>query len=56
MFHLSFAWFALLLAIGAWILIGDYVKYLKFEHELKAKQQQKQKAPLRRPQEMPLPA
>lgn len=42
MFHLSFAWFALLMGIGAWILVGDYVKFLKFEHELKAKKETQQ--------------
>jgi hypothetical protein len=54
MFHLSFAWFALLMGIGAWILIGDYVKYMKFEHELKAKQQKKVHS--RRRKEVPMPA
>lgn len=41
MLHLSIAWFALLLAIGAWILVGDYVKYLKFQHD----QQEKKAVP-----------
>lgn len=54
MLHLSIAWFALLLAIGAWILIGDYVKYLKFEHELKEKKLQK--AQTRRRKEVAIPA
>ncbi|HEY1113842.1 MAG TPA: hypothetical protein VGE66_09780 [Chitinophagaceae bacterium] len=39
MIHLSIAWFALLMGIGAWILVGDYVKFLKFEHELKARKE-----------------
>lgn len=53
MLHLSIAWFALLLGIGAWILIGDYVKYLKFEQELKAK---KEVRPLRKRKDVPVPA
>lgn len=37
MFHLSIAWFALLLAIGATVLIKDQIKYLKYKHEREAK-------------------
>lgn len=54
MFHLSFAWFALLMGIGAWILVGDYVKYLKFENELKAKEAKKVQS--RRRKDVPIPA
>lgn len=38
MLHLSIAWFALLLIIGASILIKDHIKFLKYIHERKAHQ------------------
>lgn len=36
MLHLSVAWFALLVIIGASILISDQIKYVKYLHEKKA--------------------
>jgi hypothetical protein len=56
MFHLSIAWFALLLGIGAWILVGDYVKYMKFQHERKEKRVGQTRVRKEVPKDIPVPA
>lgn len=35
MFHLSVAWFALLIIIGGTTLVNDHIKYLRYKHARK---------------------